>query len=543
LNMKIKNLFVLCAVAISGVFAPALQAETPKLVVAILVDQLRYDYLERFDQHFTTNGFKTFTEQGAFLTFARYPYYPTKTAPGHATFLSGSGPSVHGVIENDWFDKKTRRSMYCVEDKSVQGVGTASPKGQMSPRNFMGTTFSDSMRTHYGSKVIGISMKDRGAVLPAGKKPTGAYWFESKSGLFVSSTYYMTELPAWMQEFNARKLPASYIGKTWKRLLDPKHYTMKDDAISEGKLAGEKTSTFDHVINDSKGEGAETIMPTPFGNEVLVELAKAAIEGEKLGQGTQPDVLCVSFSSIDYSGHLFGPASQEVMDMTLRLDRQLADLFTYLDAKIGMKNVTMVLTSDHGVAPIPEQAAQNGFDAGRLKDTELMVDLLGKLDQKFGPGKYFLNPKPVEGNLYFNHEVLQEKKLAPTELCNFIREWALDTGKFQAVYSREQLLDGRTPGHLGQLVFNGYNVERSGDVVMVTKPFLLMSGYPSGTSHGTPYSYDTHVPVCFYGAAFKPGRYADEFYITDIAPTLAAALRVEQPAASVGKPFVKALKP
>lgn len=540
--MKLKKLFFVYATAVSCLLAPPLQAETPKLVVAILVDQLRYDYLERFDQHFTTNGFRTFTKDGAFMTFARYPYYPTKTAPGHATFLSGSGPAVHGIIENDWFDKRTRRSMYCVEDKSVQGVGTTSAKGQMSPRNFMGTTLADSMRTHYGSKVIGISMKDRGAVLPAGKKPTGAYWFESKSGNFVSSTYYMAELPAWMQAFNARKVPASSIGQKWTRLLDPKHYPMKDDGLSEGKLAGEKTSTFDHTINDSKGEGAETIMPTPYGNQVLLELAKAAIEGEQLGQGAQPDVLCVSFSSIDYCGHLFGPASQEVMDMTLRLDRQLAELFTYLDQKIGMQNVTMVLTADHGVAPIPEQAAQNGFDAARVKDTELMVDLLGKLDQKFGPGKYFLNPKPVEGNLYFNHDLLNEKKLAPTELCNFIREWALDTGKFQAVYSREQLLDGRTPGHHGKLVFNGYNAERSGDVVLLAKPFLLMSGYPTGTSHGTPYSYDTHVPVCFYGSAFKPGRYADEFYITDIAPTLAAALRVEQPAASVGKPFVKALK-
>jgi len=541
--MKMKRLLILCAAAVALLAAPQLRAETPKLVVAILVDQLRYDYLERFDQHFTTNGFRTFTKDGAFMTYAHYPYYPTKTAPGHATFLSGSPPSVHGVIENDWFDKNTRRSMYCVEDKSVQGVGTTSAKGQMSPRNFMGTTLADSMRLHYGSKVVGISMKDRGAVLPAGKKPTGAYWFESKSGNFVSSTYYMNDLPAWMQAFNAKKIPASFIGQKWTHLIDSKFYTMPDDGISEGKLAGEKTSTFPHTVNDSKGDGTETIMPTPYGNQVLLELAKAAIDGEKLGQGSQPDVLCVSFSSIDYCGHLFGPDSQEVMDITLRLDRQLADLFTYLDRKIGMKNVMMVLTADHGVAPIPEQSAQNGFDAGRVKDTELMVDLLGKLDQKFGPGKYFLNPKPVEGNLYFNHQLLEEKKLAPNDLCNFIREWALDTGKFQAVYSREQLLDGRTPGQLGKTVFNGYNAERSGDVVMVTKPFLLMSGYPSGTSHGSPYSYDTHVPVCFYGSAFQPGRYADEFYITDIAPTMAAALRVEEPVGSIGLPFVKVLKP
>lgn len=537
--MRIKKLLLLSVSTL--LLALSLKAETPKLVVTILVDQMRYDYLERFSDQFTNNGFKLLTEQGAFMTFARYNYYPTKTGPGHASYLSGSPPAVHGIIENDWYDKRTHRTMYCVEDKSVESVGTTGDKGKMSPKNFIGSTFCDQMRLHYHSKVISISMKDRGAILPAGKKPAGAYWFDTKSGNFITSTYYMKELPAWVQGFNDRKLPASFIGKKWTRLVDEKYYTNPDDGVGEGSLAGEKTVTFDHTIAASKNGAVDSIMPTPYGNEVLMQFAKAAIEGEKLGTGPQPDVLCVSFSSIDYCGHKFGPYSQEVQDITLQLDRQLSELFTYLDQKVGLKNVAMVLTADHGVVPTPEYAAQQGLDGERVKDSLLMVDLMDKLSKKFGPGKYFMTPRPVEGNLYFNHDLLEEKKIPVEDLCNFIREWAFDTGKYQAAYSRAQLLDGRTPGQLGQFVFNGYNAERSGDMVLVTKPFLLMSGATTGTSHGTPYNYDTHVPVCFYGSAFKPGRYADVFYITDIAPTLCAALHIDVPAASIGKPFVKAL--
>jgi len=539
--MKLKKLFVLTAALISVAFKPAAQAETPKLVVTILVDQLRYDYLDRFNEQFTTNGFHLFMNDGVFMTFARYNYYPTKTGPGHASYLSGSSPSVHGIIENDWFDKRTRKTMYCCEDKSVQSVGSTTDKGQMSPRNFLGTTVADQMRLHYNSKVISISMKDRGAILPAGKKPAGAYWFESKSGDFITSTYYMKELPAWVKEFNERNLPASFVGKTWSRLLDPKFYTTLDDAPGEAKLAGENKVTFDHVVTPSKSEGFETIMPTPFGNEVLLKLAEAAVDAEKLGQGAQPDMLCVSFSSIDYCGHKFGPYSQEVQDMTLRLDRQLSEFFTFLDKKIGLKNVAVVLTADHGVAPAPEYAAGiMGLDSQRLKEGELMVDLMTKIDEKFGAGKYFLTPKIIEGNLYFNHDTLAEKKIAPTEFCNFIREWALSTGKFIAGYSREQLLDGRAPGQLGEFVLNGYNAERSGDMVILAKP-LLVPGGTTGTTHGSPYMYDNHIPVLFYGSMFKPGRYADEFYITDIAATLCSALHIDHPVGSYGKPFVKAI--
>lgn len=525
----------------TGVLPESVHAQTPKLMVTILVDQLRYDYLERFHDQFTTNGFRLLTDHGAFMTYARYNYFPTITAPGHASFFSGSTPSVHGIIANEWFDKQTRKGMYCVEDASVAGVGTSSAKGKMSPRNFVGATFADQLRLHYRSKVVGISMKDRGAILPAGKKPHGAFWFESKSGNFVSSTYYMTELPAWVQAFNKQKQAASYIGKTWDRLLPDNAYLYQDSEAGEGVLAGEEKPVFPHVVAASKQEGYENIMPTPFGNELLVEFAKAAIEGEHLGEGKQPDLLCVSFSSIDYCGHRFGPYSQEVQDITLRLDRQLDGLFNYLDQKFGLANVVLTLTADHGVAPTPEFAAQEGFDGQRLNQSQLMVDLLGKLSDRYGPGKYFLTPRIYEGNLYFNHDTLDEKHLATREVAEFLREYVLSTGHYQAVFTREQLLDGRAPGLVGERVINGYNAERSGDLVIVPKPFNIPWGGKTGTTHGSPYTYDTHIPVLFYGAPFKPGRYADEFYITDIVPTLSAALHIDEPPGCMGKPFTKIL--
>lgn len=519
----------------------------PKLVVAILVDQLRYEYLEKFHHQFSKGGFRRLTDEGAFMTFARYDYSPTITGPGHASFFSGSTPSMHGIISNEWYDRRTQQMMYCVIDPDVKPVGTDTPAGQMSPRNFTGSTFSDMMRLHYQSKVIGLSMKDRGAILPSGKKPAGAYWFESNTGNFITSSHYVTELPEWVRKFNERKRAAEFIGQKWTRLLDAKEYPWADEAEGENPLEGEKTTTFDHTVAISPHEGFETIMPTPYGNQILLELAKAAIDAEQLGQGLHPDVLTVSFSSVDYAGHRFGPYSQEVQDVVLRLDRQLEELFQHLDQKLGKGNVAIMLTADHGVCPTPEFARSQGLDGDRADSRALMLDLVAKLNERFGPGKYLmLAPKkltPVfqDGNLYFNSEALREKQISHADMVSFIREWALGTGKFHSVYGREQLLDGRAPGIIGQRVMNGFNAERSGDVVLVYKPYII-SVTGKGTTHGSPFSYDTHIPVLFQGAPFNPGRYADEFYITDIVPTLCAALHIDQPAMSMGKPAVKVLR-
>lgn len=517
------------------------QAAQPKLVLAIIVDQLRYDYLERFHDQFPPGGFRLLTDDGAFLTFAHYNHVPTTTGAGHATALSGAPPSVHGIISNDWFDKRTLKMTNCVNDPDVEGVGGEANEGRRSPRNFIGSNFADELRLRHQSKVVGISLKDRGAILPAGKKPAGAYWFDSGMGNFMTSTYYMPELPAWVRAFNERKLPASYIGQTWKRLLDPKAYEWPDNAAGEGMMAREKAPVFDHVVHPSPLEGYETIVPTPFGNTLLAEFAKAAIEGENLGSGTRPDLLAVSFSAIDAAGHRFGPYSQEIQDMMLRLDRDLAALFAWIDRRIGLANVAIALTADHGVAPNPEFAREQGLDGQRTDVLKFMGGLLMALEQRFGPGPILLTPRMVDGHLYFNHEALAEQKLSAEDVGWFIRDWALDTGNVQAVFTRWQLLDGRAPGLIGRRVQEGYHAERGGDVVIVSKPFAIATAGKSGTTHGAPYSYDSHVPVAFYGSAFKPGRYADDFSVTDLVPTLCAALRMNEPSGCTGRPLTRIL--
>jgi predicted AlkP superfamily pyrophosphatase or phosphodiesterase len=539
--MFLRLLLLLTLLASAGSAAPA---SRPKLVVAILVDQMRYDYLERFHDQYGEKGFRMLMDQGAFLTFAHYDYIPTITGPGHASFLSGSPPAGHGIIANDWFDKATGKTMYCVSDPSVNGVGTATKAGQMSPRNFVGDNFSDEMRLHYRSKVIGISMKDRGAILPAGKLPAGAYWWESASGNFITSDYYRADLPEWVRKFNERKRAAEFMGQKWSRLLDPAAYEREDNLPGEGVSPGETTPTFDHSIELSKTEGFENIMPSPFGNQLLREFAEAALEGEQLGQGAQPDVFCISFSSVDYTGHKYGPYSQEVQDVVLRLDLELAQLFAALDKKVGLANCVIVLTADHAVAPTPEFARTMGFDAQRVDMVKLMEELLVKLTERFGSSKVLLTNRMYENNLYYNHDFLRENKIAAADVSTFIREWALATGYFQAGYSREQILDGRTPGLLGERVRNGFNAARSGDMVLVWKPYTLIAysaAGKAGTTHGAAYAYDTHVPVLFYGSQFVRGRFADDFRITDIVPTLCAAMHITEPAGSIGKPLVKVL--
>lgn len=532
------SLLVTCCL-LAGV--PLAQADEPKLVVTILVDQLRYDYLERFYNQFQPGGFRLLIDQGAFMTYAQYNYSPTVTGPGHASYLSGASPSVHGIISNDWFDKTTGKSQNCVGDATVTGVGGKEGQGKCSPRNFIGSNFSDEMRLRYHSKVVGVSLKDRGAILPAGKKPAGAYWFDSISGNFITSTYYRADLPAWVKEFNARQRPQSFIGKTWSRLLEPSAYQWPDLMVGEGAPAPSKTATFDYIVRPSPTEGFETIVPTPFGNTLLAEFALAALEGEKLGQGAQPDVLCVSFSATDAAGHRFGPYSQEAQDMMLRLDRDLAGFFAALDQKIGLKNVAIVLTADHGVAPTVEFAVEQCLDGVRLDTAPLIADLQAQLVQRFGEAKFLMLPKLVDGQFYLDRNALLAAKIDADSVAAFIRDWALSTGKFQAAYTRLQLLDGRAPGVLGQRVVNGFHPERSGDVVLVVKPYTLAVTVKSGTTHGSPFGYDSHVPVIFFGSAFKKGRYADEFYITDIAPTLCAALRINEPPGTMGKPCVKVL--
>lgn len=534
-----KSLLLLIALVFTAGEPFHVRAQTPKLVVTIVVDQMRYDYLERASDKFVNEGFRLLMERGAFMTSARYNYFPTFTGPGHASYLSGSGPAVHGIIGNDWFNRQTGKTIYCCEDTNVVAVGTTN-KSAMSPKNFIGTTVADQMRLHFNSKVISVSVKDRGAILPAGKKPRGAFWMDSKLGRFITSSYYMTNLPQWVEDFNGRKLVEKYKGVSWEKLLDAKDYQFEDDHRGEGKLHGETNRVFIHKINTATNS-LEAVLPTPFGDEILTEFAMAAMDAEELGQGDQPDLLCVSYSSMDLLGHSFGPYSHEIQDETYRLDRQLQRLFQHIDEKVGLGNVLIVLTADHGVAPTPEFASDMGLDGLRWDSGKFMTNLQTKLEERFGAGKYFQTMKIPNADIFYNRETLREKQLTPETISGYLREVALQSGLVMTCFSREQLLEGRAPGKIGEYYLNGYNPERGADLMLAFKPFSLMGTNKTGTTHGSVYAYDSRVPVLFFGAPFKSGRYADEFYITDIAPTLCAALRIEEPAGCIGKACVRIL--
>ncbi|MCC7377545.1 MAG: alkaline phosphatase family protein [Verrucomicrobiales bacterium] len=523
-------------------FVVPAKAAPPRLIVAILIDQLRYDYLERFDHLFVTNGFRLFSDHGAVMTFAHYNYVPTVTGPGHASFLSGSTPMMHGIIANSWFDRKSGKEIGCVDDPSVEGVGGTPGSGRASPKNFIGDSFADELRLRFGSKVVGLSIKDRAAILPAGRKPTGAYWFHSKTGKFITSSYYMDRLPDWVEAFNKRERPAEFLGQTWERLLDASQYPNPDDAAWEEKFSDEKKPVFNHQFSASK-DNFDQLAASPFSNQLVAEFAEAAVIGEGLGETARPDLLCISFSAVDSAGHRFGPYSQEVQDVVLRLDRQLASFFEFLDRRVGLSNVLMTLTADHAVAPSPELAKAEGIDGQRLDEGAFTSELKEVLAEEFGPGRYFASAKPASGQIILNEATLRKKGLKPADVFAVIRDHALASGKFQACYSREQLLEGRVPGPLGTLVFNGFNAERSGDIVLIPKPFILPGTGKTGTTHGSPYSYDTHVPIMFYGTGIVPGRFADDFAITDIVPNLCALLRMNEPAGCMGKPLPRLLAP
>ncbi len=533
--------FTSCLAAVALTSVCSLGAADPKLVVLIVVDQFRYDYLERYGDQLTTNGFQRFTERGAFATFGHFNYVPTVTGPGHASIATGSPPAAHGIISNDWFDKNTRKDVYCTEDQSVDGVGATPGAARSSPRNLVGNTFADEMRLRFNSKVIGISIKDRGAILPSGRKPKGAFWYHGKNGNFVTSTYYMERLPGWVEEFNARKLPKQYVGQKWSRLLDEKYYPESDTGHGEGTLGKEKKPVFDHKV-PAADDNYDDVVATPFGNQLLAEFARAAVDGEKLGQEGRIDLLTISFSSVDSVGHRFGPYSQEARDVVLRLDRQLNDFFNYLDERVGSDHLLMALTADHGVAPTADFARHERLSDARWDEGEFLNDVKSQLNEEFGPGRYLAASKTYGGNLYLNHAIIEKKKLTVDQVTSLVREIALASGKFQACYSREQLLDGRASGPIGQMAQNGYNPERGGDLVLVTKPYLLPGSSKTGTTHGSPYAYDTHVPILFYGSAFKTGRYSGPASITDIAPTLCAILRINEPAGCTGTPLRSLLK-
>jgi predicted AlkP superfamily pyrophosphatase or phosphodiesterase len=476
----------------------------PKLVLAIVIDQFRYDYLTRFRSEYHS-GFERLLTRGAVFTNARYEHFPTVTAIGHSTFLSGATPSLSGIIGNDWYDREEGRTVTSVSDTKTQLLGGDGGTGS-SPRRMLVDTVGDELKMsdNSRSRVIGISLKDRAAILPVGHMADGAFWFDAKSGHFVSSSYYFANLPEWVKAFNDSHPADEYRGVTWLNKTMP----------AEGKAL------------------YPAIDASPFGNELIERLAERALAAAQLGKRDVTDILALSFSSNDYVGHANGPDSPEVHDMSVRSDRLLGKLFQAVDQQVGLENVLIVLTGDHGVAPLPEVNAQRKMPGGRMPLGIVSKTVQAALVKKYGEGSWIVSN--AEHSIYLNLELIAQKKLDSAEVNHTAAEAALTIPHVFRAYTREQLMTGGAmEDQVARRVMNGFYVRRGPDVEVLLEPYWIFS--QSGATHGTTFSYDAHVPIIFMGSGIKAGHYYGQIAVNDIAPTLAQILDVETPSGSVGR--------
>ena len=523
-----------------------------RLVVVIVVDQFRYDFLERFKTSFGDGGFRRLMDQGALFTNANYNYMPTYTAPGHAAVFTGAGPAQNGIVGNNWYDRATDSERVMVSDpdaKVVTSYGTQSytkATKPASPRVLNSATFGDQMRlaTNFRSKVVSMSYKDRSAVLPGGRNANGAYWFDASSGTFVSSDYYFREMPAWVNRFNSQHKPDTYFGKVWDRTLDAQAYETTQGVTTDVK-GSPLGRHFPYTVTGGEEKPGEeyykAFQYTPFASETLADFAKAAIEGEELGADTYPDLLAISFSTPDLVGHAYGPDSEEVEDTYIRLDRVINDLLDYIDSKVGLSKTLIAVTGDHGVSPVPRLLSLNRQDAEVIEPARCRAIVNDALKARFGGDNWVL--ALVNDQVYLDRKVTVEQKADPAEAERIVANALMGVPGVAAAYTRTQILSGQLPpSPLGQRLANGFNPSRSGDVWLITKPFHFIAEGEIATTHGSGYDYDTHVPIILRGPAIQAGRYYQECSPVDIAPTLCALLGVEPPASRTGRVLAEALK-
>jgi predicted AlkP superfamily pyrophosphatase or phosphodiesterase len=536
-------LSLLLAVIPIGLFFPGAlsNGETPfprrpKLVVIIVIDQFRYDYLVRFRPEFVARGFKLLLDGGANFVNCRYNYASTVTGPGHATLLTGAYPAAHGIIENEWFDPSTRHAVYCVADPNTRLVtdstGPTRTAG-FSPWRLIGTTLGDELRaaTNFQSKVISISLKDRAAILMGGHDATAAYWYDFGSGRFVTSTYYESALPTWVDEFNKQVPAKGYCGDDWHALPETPGVT--------GKTFNQFRAQHNEPCPDKRF--LDWLSETPFMNEIELAFARAAIKNEHLGQGAETDMLTISLSVNDSIGHAHGPYSPEVADTTLRTDRDLARLFADLDKTVGLDNVWIALSADHGVAPTPAFIEKHHLGPGKAPSGVIRKAVEEALTKTFGLGPW------IEGRdefyLYLNKETLKKRGVSESQAEEVAAQAAATVPDVAAAFTRTELFTGRVPrSPLAPTVSNSFNAERSGDVFVVLKPYAVPVANANETTHGSPWSYDAQVPLVIWGSAFKPGVYSHPCQPVDLTPTLAAQLGLTQTSSVQGRPLVEALR-
>tara|TARA_R110002126_G_scaffold78829_2_gene196095 strand:+ start:13836 stop:15473 length:1638 start_codon:yes stop_codon:yes gene_type:complete len=543
---KIAIFLILSFIFILGCKPKETKSQNPKLVVGIVIDQMRYDYLTRFYDRYSENGFRRLLNNGFSLENAHYNYIPTYTAVGHSSIYTGTTPTNHGIISNNWYDKYLKKSIYCVDDSTYTTVGNLSNEGKKSPHRLLTTTITDQLKLaqNMNGKSIGVAIKDRSAILPTGHTADAAYWFYGNDkGNWISSSFYMNELPKWVLDFNNTNIADTYLKKSWNTLYDIKTYTnsIVDNNVFEGKFMGETTTSFPHDVPKLRAQnGNFNLLKTiPAGNSFTADFTKAAIIGENLGKSDHTDFLAVSFSSTDYVGHKFGPASKEIEDTYLRLDKDLADFLSFLDKQVGQDKYTVFLTADHAAVHVPAYLQSLKIPAHYLNMVAFRKALLAVTQ------KYFKSTELIENvsnyQIFLNKDKIESLGFSKNEVAEKLVEEVVNfDGIYKAVTAKALQNSYFSDGLMNSLQ-NGYNQKFSGDVLMIPYPATL-TDRRTGTSHGSGYSYDTHVPIIFYGNGIKQGVSKKRYDIIDIAPTISNLLKIEAPNSSTGKVIDEALK-
>ena len=502
---------------------------------------MRWDYLYRYyDLYDANGGFKRLIGQGFSCENTLIPYVPTITACGHSSIFTGSVPAISGISGNTWWDQDQMRTVYCTEDNSVKTVGSTSPAGQMSPRNLLVTTICDELRlaTNFRSKVVGIALKDRGGILPAGHSANAAYWYDNATGNWITSTYYMNNLPKWVDEFNGQKLVDKMFQAGWSLMYPVESYVQStgDDKKYEGKPLG---PGFPYDLKRFVGKYG-TLPVTPYGNTLTAEFAKAAITGEQLGVDEVTDFLTISFSSPDYIGHTFGPNSIEAEDGFLRLDKDLGNLLDYLDSKVGKDQYTIFLSADHGAAHVPEFLQENKIPAGRAPVSTAVTNLNNALKSKYGLDELIVSDDNYQ--IHLNHPRLDSAHVNIDELMAWAcAELMQVPGVFRA-FPLKDLNSVPLPSRVREMINNGYNPHRNGDIQLLLLPQYIEAYSPVGTTHGIWNPYDAHIPLLWYGWGIRQGKLNREVTMTDIAPTVAALLHIQMPSGNVGRVIPEVMK-
>jgi len=533
-----KIIFILALFILPNLIAQ--ESNKPKLVVGIVVDQMRYDYLTRFYDKYSDDGFKRLMMNGFDCKNTHFNYIPTYTAPGHASIYTGTTPKYHGIIENNWYDKFEKKTVYCVNDDAFSPVGTADNYSRVSPRRMLVTTVTDQLKLHtqQESKVIGIAIKDRGAVLPAGHSANAAYWFVGKDeGNWVTSDYYMNVLPKWVNDFNKSKIVENYLN-IWNTLYNLDSYTESGPDLNnfETGFKGKETATFPYDLKKLSKEngGLDILKVTPFGNSITTDFAIAAIEGEQLGKGSVTDFLTVSYSSPDYIGHNFGVNSKEIQDTYLRLDQDLARFLKYLDNQVGAGNYTVFLTADHAAVHVPAFLESLNIPAGYFDKKVFKEKLNNFLLKRYNTSDLI---EHIGGfQIFLNREKVSELNLNLQEVQQNIVDEIINYEYIDRAYAAHALHNKAFIEGIESLLQNGYHQKRSGDVLVSFNAAVISYGR-TGTTHGSGYMYDTHIPLLFYGNGIKQGSTLQKVKITDIAPTISALLGISFPNATTGVPL------